>query len=374
MDHTGSKKNAIFKVKWKSGDSSWLPYYQVSHLDALNTYLELLGVPDISQLPKGTEKPPLNDEQVFVDEDEAFLGAIGFLTYKEEPNSPSPPASSTLKFFSFISHILLTITSSICLIILNTFFSSPKMPVHKFCAEIDHPIITCLKPYCILLQDSTNLLVRIRCGASQVIKFIEHDQYLHAHGADPTDEPLGYTEFVALFNRHASGEAHFSTYDVTAGNYIITEEPIKLEFFMYPQPIPQNPPAPVAMPIVAPPLPPIAPLTPVNPANLAVPFDLNNNAITNFLSEPLQQACMLHLTLGATDHLDHNCNFYQKCKAANATCNTVKQNPHIMANGNVKKTRAPSNPNAIASSSTISWGSSSSKEYQFVNYDMIDNS
>ncbi|KAF8996060.1 hypothetical protein BDQ17DRAFT_1430026 [Cyathus striatus] len=109
MDHTGLKKNAIFNVKWKSGDSSWLPYYQVSHLDALNTYLELLGVPDISQLLKGTGKPPLNNEQVFIDEDEAFLGTIDSLSpIKRSPillllqhlqpssSSHSSPASSSL--------------------------------------------------------------------------------------------------------------------------------------------------------------------------------------------------------------------------------------------------------------------------------------
>jgi hypothetical protein len=57
--------DAVFQIKWKSGDITWLPYYQITHLQALADYLELFGKSDIKQLPKGTGEPP-QDPQLFL--------------------------------------------------------------------------------------------------------------------------------------------------------------------------------------------------------------------------------------------------------------------------------------------------------------------
>jgi hypothetical protein len=51
--HVRSKTNAKFQVKWKLGDVTWMPYYQVQHLDALEAYLKLQGVGKIQDLPAG---------------------------------------------------------------------------------------------------------------------------------------------------------------------------------------------------------------------------------------------------------------------------------------------------------------------------------
>ena len=67
---TKSGLDAVFEVLWKAGDVTWLPYYQIEHLQALDAYLDLLGVEFIGKLPSGKGKPPCNDAQV-------FLGAIG---------------------------------------------------------------------------------------------------------------------------------------------------------------------------------------------------------------------------------------------------------------------------------------------------------
>ncbi|TFK17108.1 hypothetical protein FA15DRAFT_551800, partial [Coprinopsis marcescibilis] len=42
--HVGAKENAVFKVIWKSGDSTWFPYHKISHLTVLDQYFEALGV------------------------------------------------------------------------------------------------------------------------------------------------------------------------------------------------------------------------------------------------------------------------------------------------------------------------------------------
>ena len=59
----------------------WLPYYQITHLQALTEYLDLLGVKTTSKLSKGAGKPPQDNPQIFV-------GAIATLT-------PAKPISAT---------------------------------------------------------------------------------------------------------------------------------------------------------------------------------------------------------------------------------------------------------------------------------------
>ena len=64
--HAGSRENSIFEILWKSGDVTWMPYYQIRHLQALDTYLELMGVDSASKLATGKGKPPQEDPQVFI--------------------------------------------------------------------------------------------------------------------------------------------------------------------------------------------------------------------------------------------------------------------------------------------------------------------
>ncbi|OAX31663.1 hypothetical protein K503DRAFT_668678, partial [Rhizopogon vinicolor AM-OR11-026] len=42
--HKGSRSHAVFKVKWRAGDTTWLPYDRVDHLSALQDYFEVLGI------------------------------------------------------------------------------------------------------------------------------------------------------------------------------------------------------------------------------------------------------------------------------------------------------------------------------------------
>ena len=81
--HAQSGTNSVFEILWKSGDTTWLPYYQITHLQALTEYLDLLGVKTASKLPKGTSKPPQDNPQIFV-------GAIATLaTVKPIPATTS---------------------------------------------------------------------------------------------------------------------------------------------------------------------------------------------------------------------------------------------------------------------------------------------
>ena len=64
--HSGAKSEALFKILWKSGDHTWLPYYQITHLQVLTDYLELIGDRKISKLPNGHGWPPTDNPQIHV--------------------------------------------------------------------------------------------------------------------------------------------------------------------------------------------------------------------------------------------------------------------------------------------------------------------
>ncbi|KAK0431511.1 hypothetical protein EV421DRAFT_1911771 [Armillaria borealis] len=62
IGHSGSKTDSLFKVKWKSGDVTWLPYEKADHLDALGEYFDALGILDVSQLRDSQAPAPEDDE------------------------------------------------------------------------------------------------------------------------------------------------------------------------------------------------------------------------------------------------------------------------------------------------------------------------
>lgn len=50
--HHGKGTDALFKVVWKGGNWAWLPYYKISHLEAMSQYLEAQDAKFIIQLLK----------------------------------------------------------------------------------------------------------------------------------------------------------------------------------------------------------------------------------------------------------------------------------------------------------------------------------
>ena len=63
LSHMQSEQNSVFKVKWKAGDITWVPYRDLANLPALATYLELVGVPNIDALPLGIANSEHGDPQ-----------------------------------------------------------------------------------------------------------------------------------------------------------------------------------------------------------------------------------------------------------------------------------------------------------------------
>ncbi|KAJ7648829.1 hypothetical protein B0H17DRAFT_1215537 [Mycena rosella] len=66
VNHYGRRATALFEILWKSGDHSWMPYSQAKKLQAMNEYLESVGVSEIRELPYGAGKPPADSEELMV--------------------------------------------------------------------------------------------------------------------------------------------------------------------------------------------------------------------------------------------------------------------------------------------------------------------
>ena len=88
LAHVGSKDNAIFQVRWKTGEASWLPYHQVAHLVAIADYLEAVRVSSIGALTEGNGSPP--------DDPQLFAGSMDLASLKSWVGEDNPFNALTL--------------------------------------------------------------------------------------------------------------------------------------------------------------------------------------------------------------------------------------------------------------------------------------
>jgi len=134
QSHAESGEDSIFKIKWKSGDVTWLPYYQIRHLQALDAYLDLLGVKNAAELPLGRGSPPREDPQI-------FLGAMSLCS--SSPNQIFNPNRPSLSFFKVSSNqqFMLPLLSSLFLYILVDFWKISPSPL-LYIASFHHGTLT----------------------------------------------------------------------------------------------------------------------------------------------------------------------------------------------------------------------------------------
>ena len=50
--HTGQGPDLLFKIKWRAGDTTWLPHDRVSRLEALKLYLQTQNVSSVAELKR----------------------------------------------------------------------------------------------------------------------------------------------------------------------------------------------------------------------------------------------------------------------------------------------------------------------------------
>ena len=246
--HSGLKSEALFEVLWKSGDVTWLPYYQITHLQALTDYMDLIGVKKISKLPKGTGKPPANDPQV-------FLGSL-------DPHFSSDHSSSCLiipnTLSSLFKPVFRTMTSLLGILTPITNYSPTidlehlniVMRKHR---GIDHPSFTRISPTHYLVSDpaaSKALPGTLHVG--QIADYLTFDEQLRTHGISELQSvPHGFDDFAYLWNigtsdndyrqisRIFASEADGYSVDTTTTPVVLTD------FFITPEQVGLvNPPSP----------------------------------------------------------------------------------------------------------------------------------
>lgn len=62
--HSGSGEDLVFRVEWKTGEVTWLPYEKISDTQAIKDYLDLIGVSSVANIPKGLGVLPEKDPQL----------------------------------------------------------------------------------------------------------------------------------------------------------------------------------------------------------------------------------------------------------------------------------------------------------------------
>jgi len=249
LSHSGSKDNAIFEIKWKAGDVTWLPYGEISHLHALVDYLELLGVKSISGLPAGTGKPPTDDPQV-------HIGSISFI----RPLSPSKFYKFTIRTRQFFGSLLkhLSPVSRILPRVLSTTadFESDCSSIYSSATTMSTPVIS-YPPVnnCGVTQtgkstfvlkhpdDTTGATVPMTVKVGTIFEIFEyHDAILKLENltTELKPEPLAWEKFTNFWNFHAPEDGpRFVTWDITLGMYLFPTNVVSLADFNLSRRIPK---------------------------------------------------------------------------------------------------------------------------------------
>jgi hypothetical protein len=236
--HAGSGEESTFEILWKSGDVTWMPYYQIEHLQALEVYLELLEVDHISKLTTGKGKPPLDDPQVF----------LGALRINSLPSTSIPflHPSTTIQISYPATDFTFPLTTQFQ--DLNDIFNSPEslrtftriFPLINMPEGINHPCFNRINDteYAVLRQDHSNNTYRAVLHVGQVAKYLDFDRRLREGRKiyPKTERPFGYEEFALIFNSGVSSndKRRLSTFTRTeSGPFLIakSERPVTLRNF-----------------------------------------------------------------------------------------------------------------------------------------------
>ena len=205
LSHAGSKTDSVFEIKWKSGDTTWLPYYQITHLQALSNYLDLLGASHVQNLPRGTGKPPNEDPQL-------FAGSLTFLPHQVPSLTTSAldyykgqlqnslPTPTILTFINpILPHYYPHSTPTL------GYIRKTPMPRSRRPAlpNVVHPSFTRISPTSYLMRDP-DYPVHTTIHVGQIMEYLQFDEQLRAYyhdAADFTSIPIGFAEFGVAWNQ-----------------------------------------------------------------------------------------------------------------------------------------------------------------------------
>lgn len=232
LSHSGSKSDAIFEVKWRSGDITWLPYERVSHLTCWPEYLVVMDVSDVESLTEGSGKPPKIPELI--------VGGVNI-----EIEALKRTRVSKLKSSSNISHFptLPTLPPKKSHFIKENLASSifPTLSLYPNNYHLDYPIMIPKTPLnhlylrrvnagCFEMKDPHGPELAI-FSAEQVRFFIRHDRVLRTTDGPYLEVPGGYDHFAHLYNSDIDTPHKFARFDSLEDVVITTGAPTTLEAF-----------------------------------------------------------------------------------------------------------------------------------------------
>jgi hypothetical protein len=179
LSHKGSRADAEFKVKWKAGDITWLPFDQVDHLDTLRDYLDVLDVDDVSDLTdnsRTSESLPQLSHDVSDADSHVFLGTMGLGWHdhiSQPPSSSSPSSTST-------SHLPMSP-------------GSPTTPLFRAQGDVLFVLVDRYRP-------GTSVAITL----DQLRMYLQYDADLRG-GTPPSTlvTPIGYDDFAVILNSNA---------------------------------------------------------------------------------------------------------------------------------------------------------------------------
>ena len=231
LSHAGSKTDSIFEIKWKSGDTTWLPYYQITHLQALTDYLDLQGENQIENLSKGTGHPP-DDPQIFLGDISYILNSIPIPS-----STPSPILKSRIENESNTGHFSVGIPSFTPSTPLLSSNPSTSMPASRRpqLRGIRHPSFTRISPTNYLMRDP-DYPIHTTIHVAQIADYVRFDEQLRAQRSltGITAMPIGFTDFAAAWNdgSDSNDPRRFST-------VFFSEDPVhnSVDLSTYPVPL-----------------------------------------------------------------------------------------------------------------------------------------
>jgi len=257
LSHHGSKRDAVFEIKWQAGDITWLPYAEISHLQALIDYLELLGIEKIDNLPLGHGKPPSDDPQVHV-------GSISYYQPIRVRKSHKF-LTCTRQFLSSLANRLSNVTRILPCISADHFdsesdtSSTMSAPRTNSFPDVNNPGVYRSGRSTFVLQHPTappGLTVPTTITAAAIFELFDyHDAILQLKDTSKElqPEPFAWDKFTAFWNCHAADDGpRFVTWDVETSLYLRPLRVVTLADFGLSRRIPKIEPVTAKPPIVGP--------------------------------------------------------------------------------------------------------------------------
>ena len=243
ISHSGSKENSIFEILWQAGDITWLPYHQISHLNVLPVYLDLLGVSGISELPNGHGKLPTDDPQVFSGQLEVtpapqHLKISSKPHHKYKHSTPLIPhlfhkthaPFSSLSIFAIMPDTNIIVPDAPPIMAPHQDNPAPVLPAKKKVPRIHPCTITHMQIKCL---SCTRFLAtdhikgeKFFFHAGQIANFCSTDTELQQCKV-PIMFPSGYHNFMEVFHTYIEDNPiHFATYDAKAKAFDLNGNPV----------------------------------------------------------------------------------------------------------------------------------------------------